>query len=385
MLIFRYCGAKEFFVPLHSEKQKVKLMNRATRWTLIVACLSCSLEGTTQELIAEKWTPELGMELTSELQGTNAGDYNYVNLLRLNVALPIVSPRSGSPRTTGLTFEIASLSTCMTAKESIGVDLQTFSNLDAGNIPFALSVCGLSWTYASPHRGSRRGASHSLFLGIRNMNKDYFCSDVTSFFTNSSCGIYPTISANYPVANYPVASVGMHYRYEIENENRRFAVQASLYNGTGYNRFTGRENVFRVCPKSDGVFGIAEVSYTRGGSSYFLGNALYCNEKISATPWFYTEQRITSKLSLLAGYSHAFGADIECRDFIGLGALYRLGKCQLGAFTDYANFRERNEFATELTCKVPVLKHLDLQPTVHLITTDGCLKCAATVRMALSI
>ncbi len=43
-------------------------MNRATRWTLIIACLCCGLEGTAQELIAEKWTPELGMELTSELQ-----------------------------------------------------------------------------------------------------------------------------------------------------------------------------------------------------------------------------------------------------------------------------------------------------------------------------
>lgn len=383
-------------------------MNRTTKWTLIVACLSSALKGTAQEQKAGKWTPKLGMELTSELQGTHAGDYNFVNLLRLNATLPIVSPRSESPRATGLTFEIASLSTCMTAQESIGGDLQSFSNLDAGNIPFALSVCNLILNV---------GDRHSLSLGIRNMNEDYFCSPVTSFFTNSSCGIYPTISANYPIANYPVASVGVHYRYDGSwtsqasqgpsatssptDEDRHFAVQASLYNGTGYNRFTGRENVFRVCPKSDGVFGVAEVSYTRGGSSYFLGGALHGREgespstlrqaqdkrkfSMSSTPWFYTEQCITPSLSLLAGFSHAFGADAECRDFIGLGAMYKLGKCHLGAFTDYANFRERNEFATELTCKIPISSHIDISPTFHLITYDSTLHGIGMLRMALSL
>ena len=312
----------------------------------------------------DKRDMELSMELTSELQGTCAGDYNYVNLLRLDVSLPVSS---------SISFDVASLSTFMTADESIGDGLQMFSNLDAGNIPFALSVLGFNWQINN---------MHSLFLGIRNMNEDYFCSNGTSFFTNSSCGIYPTISANYPIANYPIASIGVHYCYDANP----FKVQVSLYNGTGYNRFFGRDNVFRICPKSDGVFAIAEVSYTRGGSCYFLGNALYCKAGgIGTTPWFYTEQCITSNLTLLAGCSHTFTADAECKDFIGLGAICKIGRCQLGAFTDYADFMERNEFATELTCKIPILQYFDIQPTVHLITYDGRLQCAAALRMALYI
>lgn len=341
------------------------------KYTLIGICFFCLTNVMAQQ--NDKSGAEFGMELTSELQGTCAGDYNYVNLLRLNATLPIVSPKSESPRATGITFEIASLSTCMTAKESIGGDLQTFSNLDAGNIPFALSVCNVAIT---------TNGGHSLFMGIRNMNEDYFCSDVTSYFTNSSCGIYPTISANYPIANYPVASMGIRYCYNGDP----IKVQASLYNGTGYNRFTGRDNVFRVCPKGDGVFGITEMSYNHEGSSYFLGNALYCKEgSVSTTPWFYTEQCITSNLTLLAACSHAFTADAKCRDFVGCGALYQFKKCQVGAFTDYANFMESNEFATELTCKIPIIQYLDIQPTVHLITYDGSLQCVATMRMALSL
>ena len=214
------------------------------------------------------------------------------------------------------------------------------------------------------------------------MNEDDFCSDVASLFTNSSCGIYPTISANYPIANYPVASVGIHYCYDANPVK----VQASLYNGTSYNRFAGHDNFYRVCPKDDGVFGITEMSYNHGGSRYFLGNALYYKEGgVSATPWFYTEQCITSNLKMLAGYSHAFTTEAECKDFFGMGFLYEICKCQLGTFTDYANFLERKEFAMELTCKISVFQYLDIQPTVHLITYDGILQCAAMVRMTLHI
>ncbi len=305
----------------------------------------------------DKREVEFGLELTSELQATNKGDYNNTNLLRLDASLPIGR---------NVSIEAASISTYMTASESIGDDLQTFSNLDAGNIPFALSVCGVSWTYTSLPRESRRGASHSLFMGIRNMNEDYFCSDVTSFFTNSSCGVYPTISANYPIANYPVASMGIHYCYD----GGPIKVQASLYNGTGYNRFTGRNNVFRFCPKDDGVFGMAEVSYNRGGGYYCIGNALHCNERLSATPWFYTEQHICNTLSLLVGYSHAFDATGECKDFIGIGAHYQQKKCELGMFTDYACFVNAKEFATEITLKYNATDNLYVQPIFHLISTS---------------
>lgn len=332
-----------------------------------------------QEQSAEKWTPVMGMELISELQGTCTGDYSYVNLLRLNAALPIVSAKSTGPRATGLTFEVASLSTCMTAAESIGGDLQTFSNLDAGNIPFALSVCNLVLNI---------GERHSLSLGIRNMNEDYFCSDVTSLFTNSSCGIIPTIGANYDIANYPMASVGAHYRFESaigSNEsNGSIVFQTSLYNGKGSYHFTSRDNVFRFCPKDDGLFGLAEASYNRRGSSYFVGSSVYWGGSsnktkgvgadgagVSFTPWAYAEQRITDRLSLIAGYSHAFGPDAACRDFAGLGGRYAWERAELGLFTDYARFAKGDEFATELTCKVALTPHVYLQPSAHLIATPG--------------
>lgn len=222
----------------------------------------------------------------------------------------------------------------MTADESIGGDLQTFSNLDADDIPFALSLCDLSWQI-DDHQ--------SLYLGVRNMNEDYFNSPVTSFFTNSSCGIYPTISANYPIANYPLASVGLHYHIEAEH----VSVNASVYNGEGYGKTTGRESVFRFRPSDDGVFAVADVQYSRNGSRYFAGGAFHCKDGVSVSPWAYAEQSINDKVSLIAGYSHAFAEEyVECRDFVGWGAFCQLGKVDVGIFTDFARFAEAREYAT---------------------------------------
>lgn len=355
-------------------------MTIKTKLTLFSFILCHALVGMAEEPEKHVWKPEVGMELTTELQATHTGDYNWANLLRLGASLPMHR---------GLSLEIGTLSACMTADESIGGDLQTFSNLDAPRIPLALSMLNLAWEHGG----------HTLYAGVRNMNEDYFCSPVTSLFTGSSCGIFPTISANYDVANYPMASVGVHYRYrptpnpshkgrgvDTQTSDSRpegkassplppwegLGVGLSLYNGRGYNRFGRRENVFRFCPKSDGVFGLAEVAYNHSGSSYFVGTAVHSSpsasgsgQQVSITPWAYAEQRITDRLSLIAGYSHAFGSDAACRDFAGIGGRYTWERAELGLFSDYARFTEGDEFATELTCKITLTPHLYLQPSLH--------------------
>lgn len=347
-------------------------MKFITRLVIMAACLCCEAKSVAQERSyetisppAEEQKPEFGVDLTSELQASHKGDINYVNLLKLSATIPVSQK---------LSVEAASISTCETAKESIGEDLQSFSNIEAGNVLFALNKFGVDWQIEE---------RQSLFVGIRNMNEDYFASPVTTFFTNSSCGIYPTIAANYPIANYPLASMGVHYRYEsgLSGSNGSMIVQASLYNGTGYDHVAGHGNVFRVCPKSDGVFGLAQVEFKRKGSSYFLGNSVYCREGVSVTPWAYAEQRVSDKLKVIAGLSHAFADNPACRDFYGLGAHYESGRCEFGVFTDYANFDESEEWATELTCKYAINDNISLQPVTHLIVTGGQFKGIACLRL----
>ncbi len=304
-------------------------------------------------------TLSLGLGYISELQANQHGDVNFLNQLRLNAKLPIGKR---------FALEGQTISFVKTRDNSIADDEQGFSNIEADNIAFTLAVLDFEW---------RINEFNTLEFGVRNMNDDYFASEVTSLFTNSSCGIYPTIANNYPIANYPVTSIGIHYALRKEN----YELQASLYNGVASDKFSGEENMFRICPKSDGIYALTQGEYRNNGSRYFGGVAVHhgaidgdCNinnKETKTTLWTYAEQRLTDHVNLILGYSHAFHSHNYCTDFLGLGGNYQTDKWQLGLFADLAKFRDLTERAIELTAQYSINDFLYIQPAVHLIHQEG--------------
>lgn len=324
---------------------------------------------------------EFGMQYDTELQTDFKEGHNFLNLLRLDGSVKL---------TDALSFHVSTLSIAQSDDNSIANDLQTFSNLEiGGGIPLTIAVAGFEWTAPSesPERGS--GSASKFFFGVRNTGEEYFASDVTSFFVNSSSGIFPTISANYPIGTYPFASMALHYEYSSEH----WGAKATVYNGEGYYRLAGKESVWRFCPKSDGVFVMAqgelklkgkreEVKGKRSASSsnLFFGGSLYKN---SPTLWTYAEHNIGERsmsgdvgrgfpsrqprLSLIAAYSHCFDKDALCRNFVGAGAKLGIKKVELGVFSDYADYCFGHEYATELSCRIPLGKHLSVKPSLHYI------------------
>lgn len=321
--------------------------------------------------------PSFGMEYTTELQ-TDFHSSKWANLLHLSGQLPL---------SRNLSFDVGSISVASTKEESLVDDLQGFSNIEEANLPLALTVACLEW---------RIGSRHTIYAGIRRTDEDYFCSDGLALFTNSSCGIFPTVSLNHDIGVFPNAAVGVHYAYDSE----RIAVNASLYNGRGNNRFSGRNNVFRFCPGSDGLFALAQLEYRNQGSSYFLGGSMHYGDEyecsrmaLSPSLWTYAEQSCGDRLTLLAAYSHAFGRinssqDMpapQCRNFAAIGGIYAFGDCSLGLFTDYTKVDDLHEFATELTCDIPLSSIISLQPTMHIITTGGTTKSIGMMRMTICL
>lgn len=340
--------------------------------------------------MAEAQKPHFGLEYTGELQanlrgkqklddGTEYEPFNFMNNLRLYFDMDFGKHFS---------VHVASLSIARTSKERIAPDYQWFSNIDEDNLPFTLAVAGVEW---------KANDAHSLFAGIRNMNVDYFTSDVTSFFTNSSCGAVPTIAFNYDICNFPCASIGLHYRYDVE----KFAVQASVYNGRAYTDFGGRENLFRVCPKDDGIYAMTQGEYRHKGSSYFLGGVFHYGDTFDAgknkargTFWAYAEQKLTRNMKLLAAYSRAFGktympleeeegryeTDAPCTDYAALGLKADIKKFEVGALLTYANYIYGTEWGTEFTGKVTLTRHCSLQPAIHLFKNSDAMGAVGLVR-----
>lgn len=329
---------------------------------LAIVLLGCCHQAMAQQ---ESLRPSFEVEYTGELQ-TDFKRSRLANLLQLRAEVPLSK---------ALSFQVQSISIASSDEEPLADDLMGYSNIDAEDIPFALSVAGLMW-----HINDR----HSLFVGIRRMDEDYFCSDAIGLFTTSPCGIFPTISNNHDIATYPKASMGIHYAYDTES----LCLQASLYNGLGYHRFTGRENVFRICPKSDGVFGLAQAEYRYHDSHYFLGASTYysnlkttANHRLHPSVWFYAEQSLSSDFTLLVAYGHAFNSDHPCRNFCALGGNYAFKRAEFGLLTEYTRIDGIDEWATELTCKLGLSDHLSLQPVVHILTTDSKTKCIGMMRL----
>ena len=207
---------------------------------IILLFLGCSQLVMAESADSTTLQPRFVLTYTGELQ-TDFKTSSMVNLLQLHAELPL---------SRSLSFQATSLSVSSTQDELLFENMTGYSDLDAYDKSFALQKAGLQW---------RINDRHTLFAGVRCMDEDYFCSEGLSLYTSPSSGHFPILSCNYFVPTYPFAAMGLHYAYDTD----RLRLQASVYNGTASQDFTGRDNVFRFCPKSDGIFALGQVEYRR--------------------------------------------------------------------------------------------------------------------------
>lgn len=322
---------------------------------------------------------DFGLAYTTEWQTDFRGQVNWVNLFRVDFGLPL-APSLG--------MKTAVINVAKTKEGRLMDDLLTFSNIEEDNALLALAVCGLEWQV-------KRSA---FFFGIRNVNEDYFTSECTSLFTNSSCGIFPTLSCNYPIANYPLASVGFDYKLMWEH----WTLETSLYNGRGYNRFAGRQTVFRLCPRADGLFSITSLNVRTNGGNYYSGFALYDGvpvadedgneeqavaaqkKELNATWWAYAEQKLSPGLSALMQYSFSTVWK-GCRQYAGGGLVLHVGSTTGGLFVGYADFAACHEWACEATWHIPYLRRGYVQPALHWVRNSYGGGVAGLLRLGINI
>lgn len=299
---------------------------------------------------------------TTEWQWGMNRNTNWVNLLRLEMNLPLWK--------NGL-LEAATIHSAKTS-ENIIDDWQIFSNIEEENNFASIAVLG----YMHSWKNAR------LFLGVRNVNEDFFTSGCTSLFTSSSCGIFPTISASYPVANYPLSGVTVYFDVTLGG----WLLKNSLYNGKGYNGWRRHDNPFFVRPHKDGVFNMTELGYRYECGSYFAGTAVHNRlyptdgevatdkevmKTVSCAWWIYGEQSVwkgpDKEVCLMAQYSENADRRCGCRRYAELGCIYTGRNDRIGFSGQYAGFLQGEEWSLELTWLRTVNESLGIQPAFQYI------------------
>ena len=339
--------------------------------TLRLAYLSCATAiGMQSPLFCQrvKW----------EISGTTEGLWNitdgktgWCNLLEVSAE-------------TGL-WKDAQLETAAISTYNLGIpvagDLQAFSCIDAGpDKAFRLIEAGIRQNI---------GDKGSVYAGLRNIDMDHFTTPFTALFTNASHGNFPILSANFPLATYPLAALclsGLTFR-------------ESLYNGVASDRINRQ---FRFCPRSDGMFNIGSLSYHIGEEErhhgyYAVGYALGSSpSETSADKTFnYALWTLIEQPLLHIGESH-LGAMWQggtspasrstCRHYWGAGLIWSNippRMTQVGLVVNRALYADGRETDVELTGSFPVCNHFTLQPAVHCINTNGNYTAAAQLRAIL--
>ena len=265
-------------------------------------------------------------------------------------------------------------------------DFQGFTNMDAGeNRAFRFKTISLTQEF---------GDNWKVSAGLRNVDGDYFTSPMTSFFTGSSYGNFPTLSMNFPLPTFPLSAMGVHVEYSPVEE---VIIKESLYNGAASDRL---DEQFRISPRSDGFFNIGSVEYSRemedndceiSTASYLLGYAIGnprpvdgSGREIMSAIWCNIEQPLVSMdddacLGMLAQGSWSPRPAIDgCDGYLSFALLWEKEDFAMaGVGVNHAFLGQNGETDIELLFGYPFLEYFTISPGVHFIFGDDGSKCVA--------
>ncbi len=310
----------------------------------------------------------LGVQYITEVQTNFEGNVNWMNFIRLDASLNV--GKHGS-------IDYASIHTFKTLNHTVADDWQVFSNIDNDNLAYGLAVLGYSHSFNDKVR---------LFAGVRNVNEDYFTSDGMALFNNSSHGIFPTVSENYPLANYPLSSLGIHTNITI---SKNWTIQGSVYNGVARPLF-GPDHGLLDIRKNDGVFFMGDVNYRLEGKlpgSYFAGVSAsdkihhedFTENKANVAYWVYGEQSIyksgDTHVDVMAQFSQNVSVKNGCKDYVEGGILlYNVISKRVdntfGLCVHHANYDFGEETVCEATYAIRLNKYVEIQPTYQHIRNN---------------
>lgn len=189
---------------------------------------------------------------TEGLWNTTTGIANWVNLLNVDYEFPLW--RDGS-----FSLELVATNNLRQEQGKSGVadNLHLFSAIEDSPSTLALTTFGIGQRFAEDRV--------LLYVGIRNLGKDYFTTPWNSIFTSAMNGLFPSIATHFAVPDPPLAAMALHTEW---HPSPQWSVKLSVYDGVASQLWN---ELFRLNLGRDGIFMIGEVGYC-GNREDYLGN-----------------------------------------------------------------------------------------------------------------
>lgn len=329
---------------------------------------------------AKEPATQLNIEFTTEgLYNATYNRGNWINILDVGIDQRLW-------RNATISLNLLSVNNLRNTHGLGGVadDLHIFSAIEDGDVDLSLFMFGLTQSIGDVN----------LFLGVRNVNIDYFTSPWNSLFTASTNGLLPIISHNYPLSDSPLSALCLHIEWATRFG---FTIKNSLYNGVAGDAWDTR---FRFRPHRDGVMNITELSYA-GDDDDYVGNyhagMVYGNVRLEDSDsrrnrfsfWGLAEQPIYitpggNRLELLLQGGYAPRG--TCKFYAGAGLIWRgLSDKEdyVGVLVNRSLHDEGNETAMELTYSY-TYKYLTIQPALHEVFTSHGAQSIAVLKLIFS-
>lgn len=250
-----------------------------------------------------------------------------------------------------------------------------------------------------------------LFLGCNHINDDIFATPYSAFFTASSNGIFPVVGDNFGIGNYPNSAFCFQADWQSD---RHFGVFATLSRNCAADRL---EDFINFDFRRKGIVGLAEFRWVADpedewAGSWHLGGIGHLLEPEEWTAewqslgveapqaavfaygeqpvWHSANERHMAGLLLQVGTALSSRTGLKsglCQQYWGAG-LY--GQSQVserlheyGLVLNRARYFDGQEWDLEFSYAVPVIDHLCIHPSFHLIRTDGQWNPVALLRFCI--
>lgn len=259
-------------------------------------------------------------------------------------------------------------------------DLQTASNIEAPNT-FLL--------YEAWYEQQIADGMFSLLFGFHDMNSEFYVSEYSSLFLNSTPGIGVEIAGNVPISIF--AKTGLAVRARIQPIDEWY-IQAAVYDG---------DPATRKLKSNEGKMYIVESGFSSDRGEYKAGYWQHTADKTFNGQTFSSDYGyygiIDQELVELDGHGTIggfvrWGAVPEARNEIishvelGLhmhGIIPTRDEDDFGIAYIRANTHTGHETVYELTYRLAITPWLAVQPSFQLIQNPGGDPAASTIKVGL--